>query len=56
MMPKTSEYLVITKSLKDVACLYSMNVPAIAPMSETCFLTDSQYGKLVKRFKKIILL
>lgn len=55
-MPKTGEYLTITKSLKDCMTLYSLGIPAIAPMSETCFLTDSQYSKLLKRFNKISLL
>lgn len=55
MMPKQGEYLTITKSLKDVCCLYSLGIPAIAPMSETCFLTDSQYKKIIKRFDKVIL-
>lgn len=56
MMPKSGEYLCITKSLKDVMTLYSLGIPAIAPMSETCFLTDSQYSKVIKRFDKVVLL
>ena len=56
MMPQNGEYLCLTKSLKDVMTLYSLGIPAIAPMSETCFLTDSQYSKVIKRFDKVILL
>ena len=56
MIPKNGEYLCITKSLKDVMTLYSLGIPAIAPMSETCFLTDSQYNKVIRRFNKVILL
>lgn len=56
MIPRNGEYLVLTKSLKDVACLYSLGIPAIAPMSETCFLTDSQYNKIIQRFEKVVLL
>ena len=55
MMPKNGEYLVLTKSLKDCMTFYSLGIPAIAPMSETCFLTDSQYSKVIQRFKKVIL-
>lgn len=56
MLPKSGgEYLVITKSLKDVMTLYSCNIPAIAPISENCFVTDAQYNKLRSKFKKIIL-
>lgn len=49
------DYLVITKSLKDVACLYSCGIPAIAPISENCFVTEAQFEKLKHKFKKIIL-
>lgn len=56
MLPKNGgDYLVITKSLKDVACLYSMGIPAIAPISENCFVTEAQYKKLSSKFKNIIL-
>ena len=34
-LPETGKYLVITKSLKDVALLYSFGIPAVAPSSET---------------------
>ena len=50
------EYLVITKSLKDVMTIYECsNLPAIAPISENCFITDSQYQRLKAKFKKIVL-
>ena len=29
------------------------NLPAIAPISENCFITDSQYQRLKAKFKKI---
>ena len=45
----------ITKSLKDVACLYSCGITAIAPISENCFVTEAQFERLSKKFKKIIL-
>lgn len=56
MIPKYGEYLVITKSLKDCMVFYKLNIPAIAPMSENCFLSESQYNKLKLRFNNIILL
>lgn len=31
------------------------NLPAIAPISENCFVTDSQYQRLKTKFKKIVL-
>ena len=55
-LPKEGgEYLAITKSLKDVACLYSCGITAIAPISENCFVTEAQFERLSKKFKKIIL-
>lgn len=36
--------------------LYSCDkIPAIAPISENCFLTEAQYAKLKSKFNKIIL-
>jgi len=57
MLPKEGgEYIVITKSLKDVMCLYEFGIPAIAPCSENLFLTESQYEKIKKKFKRILVL
>lgn len=56
MLPKMGEYLVVTKSLKDVMTLYNLGIPAIAPISENCFLSKAQYHRLKERFKHIILL
>lgn len=53
-LPKEGELLVITKSMKDVMCLYSMGVIAIAPNSENLFLSETQFNKLKERFKKIV--
>lgn len=55
MLPKTGDYVVVTKSLKDVAVLYGFGIPAVAPISENLFLTDSKYNKLKERFGKILL-
>lgn len=54
-LPKEGELLVITKSMKDVMCLYSLGITAIAPNSENLFLTNSQFSKLKNRFKRIII-
>ena len=41
MIPKSGEFLVITKSMKDVMLCYELGIPAIAPNSENLFITDS---------------
>ena len=48
--------LFITKSLKDVMCLYEMGFSAISPSSETTFIPDSILEELKTRFKHIIIL
>ena len=55
-LPSRGNLLVITKSMKDVACLYSMGVTAIAPNSETQFISDSVLNDLKERFKHIVVL
>lgn len=45
--------LVITKSLKDVMCLYEYGITAIAPCSENLFVTDSQYQRLKNKYNNI---
>ncbi len=57
MLPKNGgDYVVITKSLKDVMALYEYGIPAIAPCSENLFLTETQFNKLKTKFKHIYLL
>ena len=57
LLPKQGgDILVITKSLKDCACLYEYGITAIAPCSENEFLTDNQYQRIKNKFNKIILL
>ena len=48
------EYLIVTKSLKDIMVLYNFEIPSIAPISENLFVTDAQYKKLKDKFEKII--
>lgn len=54
-LASNGDTLVITKSLKDVMCLYSLGIPAIAPNSENLFLTDNQFSKLKTKFKNLVL-
>ena len=55
-LAKSGNLLVITKSLKDVMCLYSLGIHAIAPNSETQFMSDKVLEELKQRFKYIVLL
>lgn len=55
-LPKSGELVVITKSMKDAMSLYECNIPAIAPNSETLFLSDAKYDNLAVRFKYKVLL
>ena len=55
-LAKTGKLVVITKSMKDVMCLYSLGIPAIAPNSETQFVSDKVLEELKQRFKYIVLL
>ena len=57
MLPREGgNYIVITKSLKDVMCLYEFGIPSIAPCSENLFLTEAQYNRIKNKFNKIFLL
>ena len=55
-LPEKGNLLIITKSLKDVMCLYEMGFTAISPSSETTFLPDDVLKSLHKRFKNIVIL
>lgn len=55
-LPKSGEFVVITKSMKDVMSLYEFGITAIAPNSENLFLTVNQFEKIKFRFKTIYLL
>ena len=48
--------LIITKSLKDVMCLYEMGFNAIAASSETTFIPDDIIQSLRSKWKHIIIL
>jgi hypothetical protein len=55
-LPTHGENLIITKSLKDVICLYLFDIPAIAPMSENIYMNLGQINQLRNRFKNIYIL
>ena len=55
-LPKKGDICIITKSLKDVMCLYEMGIPAVSPSSESTFIPESVLADLKKRFKKIIII
>lgn len=55
-LPKKSKLLVITKSLKDVMLLFTLGIAAIAPQSETQFISNDVLDVLKTRFKHIVLL
>lgn len=55
-LPKNGDLLVITKSLKDCMCFYSMGITAIAPISENLFISDAQLDKLKSRFSHIVVM
>jgi 5S rRNA maturation endonuclease (ribonuclease M5) len=48
--------LIITKSLKDVMCLYEMGFNAIAASSETTFIPDDIIQSLRSKWKHIVIL
>ena len=48
--------LIITKSLKDVMCLYEMGFNAIAASSETTFIPDEILQSLRSKWKHIVIL
>lgn len=55
-IPKSGKLLVITKSLKDVMCLCSLGISAIAPNSETQFISEAVLKDLKTRFKYIVVI
>ena len=56
MLPKSGDFIIITKAQKDEMLLYEYGIPAVAPCSENEFLSDAQYKKIKSRFKHCILL
>lgn len=52
-LPYTAEYCIITKSMKDVMCLYEFGIPSIALQSETQVPKESIIEELYKRYDKL---
>lgn len=55
-LPQKGDILFITKSMKDIMCLYEMGYPAVSPSSESTFLPKDVLEQLKTRFKRIIIL
>ena len=55
-LPERGKLLVITKSMKDVCLLSTLGIPAVAPNSETQFVSDKVLDEFRERFKNIVLL
>lgn len=55
-LKKDGNICVITKSMKDTMCLYSLGISAIAPNSENLFIADTILERLKSKFKYIIVL
>lgn len=55
-LPKTGKLLVITKSMKDTMCLYSMGIASCSPNSETQFISNTVLEELKNRFEHIVVL
>ena len=53
-LPNEGKLLVITKSMKDCLSMYSCGIPAIAPCSETLFISNNLLETLKQRFKYIV--
>lgn len=53
-LPEKGEYVVVTKSLKDVMTLYELGIPAIAPQAESVVISEDIYNKIASRFKNVI--
>lgn len=55
-LPDNGKLLVITKSMKDTMLLSSLGIPAVAPNSETQFVSEKLLEEFRERFKNIVLL
>jgi hypothetical protein len=53
-LKNSGELLILTKSMKDVLCLYEMEYNSVAVQAETNDLSKKSYEELSKRFNRII--
>lgn len=49
----TGSFVILTKSMKDVMCLYEFGIPAVAPQSESAYPDEDFIETLKERFKKV---
>jgi hypothetical protein len=54
MLPEKGDFVVITKSLKDVMVFYELGIPAIAPQGEGVIPSESVILELQNRFDNIV--
>lgn len=52
-LPDKGDTLVITKSRKDVMCLYEVGIPSVSVRSESSIVSENAASLLSKRFKNI---
>jgi hypothetical protein len=52
-LPEGGDFLVITKSMKDVGALWGFGIPAVAPLAEGVLMTTEQFEELNNRFFRI---
>lgn len=55
-LPDQGDFLIITKSNKDVMALYEFGIPAVAPLSESVLISEEIFEELSNRFFKIFTL
>lgn len=55
-LPKEGNLLVITKSMKDCISMHGFGISAVAPSSESTFISDKQLEEFKKRFKHILVI
>ena len=55
-LPKESDYIIITKSLKDVMTLREFGLYSIAPTSETAIMSESKINYLKEKYKNVYIL
>lgn len=53
-LPKTGEYLILTKAMKDVMVLSTLGLPAICPTSESRLIEPEHLMPFFERFKYIV--
>lgn len=55
-LPEKGDLLIITKSMKDVMTLHELGYDAISPSSESTFIPDIALKRILKRFKRLLIL